>query len=151
MLLPGRSFILLAQYAYSIGAAIDLFAFPKYIFGWILPTLLFAAALSLFLNVLAGSSASVLAMGIFWLFFKPSVGKLAGGNYELWDIAIRHNTLKGFGRRLQQLDRLIMNRIWILSISVVLVLLSVWIYDVKRKGGLRFHVREFIRYRKREC
>ena len=92
-----------------------------------------------------------LAMGIFWLFFKPSVGKLAGGNYELWDIAIRHNTLKGFGRMLQQLDRLIMNRIWILSISVVLVLLSVWIYDVKRKGGLRFHVREFIRYRKREC
>lgn len=151
LLLPVRSFVLLAQYADSIGAAIDLFAFPKYIFGWILPTLLFAAALSLFLNVLAGSSASVLAMGIFWLFFKPSVGKLAGGNYELWDIAIRHNTLKGFGMLLQQLDRLIMNRIWILSISVVLVLLSVWIYEVKRKGGLLFHVREFIRYRKREC
>lgn len=150
LLLPLRSFIILARYADSTGAAIDLFAFPKYIFGWILPTLLFAAALSLFVNVLAGSSVSVLAMGIFWIFFKPSVGKLAGGNYELWDIAIRHNTLKGFGRMMQHFDLFIMNRILITGISFLVVLLSVWIYEVKRRGGLRFHVREFIRYRKRE-
>lgn len=151
LLLPLRSFILLARYADSTGAVIDMFAFPKYIFGWILPTLLFAAALSLFLNVLAGSSVSILAMGIFWFFFRPSVGKLTGGNYELWDIAIRHNTLKGFGRMMQHFDQLVMNRIWITGVSFLLVLLSVWVYEVKRRGGLCFHVREFIRYRKREC
>lgn len=150
LLLPVRSFIILARYADSTGAAIDLFAFPKYIFGWILPTLLFVAALSLFLNVLAGSSISVLAMGIFWIFFRPSVGKLAGGNYELCDIAIRHNTLKGFGRMMQHLDRLVMNRILITGISLLVVLFSVWIYELKRRGGLRVHVREFIHYRKRE-
>lgn len=150
LLLPLRSFIILARYADSTGAAIDLFAFPKYILGWILPTLLFAAALSLFVNILAGSSVSILAMGIFWIFFKPSVGKLAGGNYELWDIAIRHNTLKGFGRMMQHFNLFIMNRILITGISFLVVLLSVWIYEMKRRGGLRFHVREFIRYRKRE-
>lgn len=150
LLLPLRSFIILARYANESGISIDLFAFPKYIFGWILPTLLFAAALSLFLNVLAGSSVSVLAMGIFWIFFKPSVGKIAGGNYELCDLVIRHNTLKGFGRMMQHFDLLVMNRIFITGISFLFVLLSVWIYQVKRRGGLNFHVREFIRYRKRE-
>lgn len=150
LLLPLKSFITLARYADSTGAAIDLFAFPKYILGWILPTLLFTAALSLLLNVLAGSSVSVLAMGIFWIFFKPSVGKIAGGNYELSDIAIRHNTLKGFGRMMQHFDLLVMNRVLITGFSFLVVLLSVWIYEVKRKGGLRFDVREFIHYRKRE-
>ncbi len=150
LLLPVRSFIILARYADSTGTAIDLFAFPKYIFGWILPTLLFVAALSLFLNVLAGCSISVLAMGTFWIFFRSSVGKLAGGNYELCDIAIRHNTLKGFGRMMQHLDLLVMNRILITGISFLVVLFSVWIYELKRRGGLRFHVREFIHYRKRE-
>jgi len=150
LLLPFRSFIILTQYADSTGVAIDLFAFPKYIFCWILPTLLFVAALSLLLDVLVGSSVSILAMGIFWFFFKPSVSKLAGGNYELCDIAIRHNTLKGFGKMMQHFDLLVMNRIFITSISFLLVLFSVWIYEVKRKGGLRFHVRKFIRYRKRE-
>lgn len=150
LLLPLRSFIILAQYANASGVAIDLFAFPKYIFGWILPTLLFVAALSLFLNVLAGSSVSVLAMGIIWMFFKPSVGKIAGGNYELCDIVIRHNTLKGFGKMMEHFDLLVMNRIFIMGISFLFVLLSVWIYQVKRRGGLSFHVLELIRYRKRE-
>lgn len=147
---PVKSFIVLAGYAKIAGCAIDILAFPKYIMGWILPTLLFVAALSLFLNVLTRSSISVLGVGIFWIFFKPSVGKIAGANYELFDIVIRHNTLKGFGRMTQHLDMLIINRIFITGISLLLVLLSIWIYHVKRTGGLRIHVPEFIHYHKRE-
>lgn len=150
LFLPLKSFIVLARYANASGNAIDIFAFPKYVIGWILPTLLFVVALSLFLSVLARSSVAVLAMGIFWIFFKPSVGKIAGGNYELFDIAIRHNTLKGFGRMMQHFDMLVINRIIITGISLLLVLLSVWIYQVKRRGGLSFHMQGFIRYHKRE-
>lgn len=150
LLLPLKSFIVLAKYAHTSGNALDIFAFPKYIIGWILPTLLFVVALSLFLGVLTRNSVSVLAMGIFWIFFKPSVEKIAGGNYELFDIVIRHNTLKGFGRMMQHFDMLVINRIFITGISFLFVLLSVWIYQVKRGGGLSFHVQEFIRYRKRE-
>lgn len=148
LLLPLRSFIILARYADSAGHAIDIFAFPKYIIGWILPTLLFVTALSLFLAVLTRSYISVLTMGVLWLFFKPSVGKIAGGNYELFDIAIRHNTLKGFGRMMQGFDMLVINRACITGIAILLVLLSVWIYQVKRKGGLSFNVRELVHYHK---
>ena len=150
LLLPLKSFIILAKYANAAGDAIDIFAFPKYIIGWILPSLLFVVALSLFLSVLTRGSISVLAMGIFWIFFKPSVGKIAGGNYELFDIVIRHNTLKGFGRMMQHFDMLVINRIFIAGISFLFVLLSVWIYQVKRRGGLSFYVREFICYHKRK-
>jgi len=150
LFLPLKSFIILAKYANAAGDAIDIFAFPKYIIGWILPSLLFVVALSLFLSVLTRGSISVLVMGIFWIFFKPSVGKIAGGNYELFDIVIRHNTLKGFGRMMQHFDMLVINRIFIAGISFLFVLLSVWIYQVKRRGGLSFYVREFICYHKRK-
>jgi len=150
LLLPLRSFFVLARYANASGYAIDVFAFPKYIIGWILPTLLFVTALSLFLAVLAGSTVSVLVMGVLLLFFKPSVAKIAGGNYELFDLAIRHNTLKGFGRMMQHFNMLVINRIFITGAAFLFVLLSVWIYQIKRRGGLSFHVREFIHYHKRE-
>jgi len=150
LLLPLKSFIVLARYAASTGNTINMFAFPEYIIGWILPTLLFITALSLFLAVLTRSSISVLIMGILWILFKPSVGKMAGGNYELFDFVIRHNTLKGFGRMMQQFHMLVINRILITGIAFLFVLLSVWIYQVKRRGGLRFHVQEFIHYHKRK-
>lgn len=150
LLLPLRSFIVLAKYANVSGYEIDMFAFPKYIIGWILPTLLFVTALGLFIAVLTRSSVSVLFMGIFWIFFKPSVGKIAGGNYDLFDIVLRHNTLKGFGRMMQHFELLVANRIFITGIGFLLVFLSAWIYQVKRRGGLSFHVRELIHYHKRE-
>lgn len=148
LLLPVRSFFVLAGYANKAGYATDIFAFPKYIIGWILPTLLLVSALTLFLTVLTDSPVSVLAMGVFLLLLKPSVGKIAGGNYELFDIAIRHNTLKGFGRMMQNLDMLIINRMFITGVSFLFVLLSVGMYHIERRGGLSFHVREFVRYHK---
>ena len=150
LLLPLRSFIVLFQYANAAGNAIDIVAFPKYILGFVLPTLLFVTALGMFLSVLTESFISILVMGIFWLFFHPSVGKITGGNYELFDFVIRHNTLKGYGRMMQQFDMLVLNRLVITGIAILFVLLSVWIYQIKRKGGLRFDVREFIHYRKRK-
>ena len=150
LLLPVRSFIILAKYANAAGNAIDIFAFPKYCIGWILPTLLLTTALSLFLTVLMGSPASILIMGILSLFLRPSVGKIAGGNYELFDFAIRHNTLKGFGRMMQQFHRLVINRLFITAIAFLFVLLSVWIYQIRRKGDLSFNVQKFIHYHKRE-
>ena len=150
LLLPVRSFIVLFQYANAAGYVIDIFAFPKYILGWILPTLLFVTALSMFLSVLTESFLSVLVMGVFWLFFRPSVGKITGGNYELFDFVIRHNTLKGYGRMMQQFDMLVANRLVITGTAILFALLSVWIYQIKRKGGLKFNVQEFIRYRKRK-
>jgi hypothetical protein len=150
LLLPLRSIIVLAKYANASGYDIDVLAFPKYIVGWILPTLMFVAALGLLLSVLIRSYVSVFVMGIFWIFFKPSVGKIAGGNYQLFDIAIRHNTLKGFGRMMQNFDMLVINRVIITAISFLFVFFSIWIYQVKRRGGLNFHVQELIRYHKRE-
>ena len=150
LLLPLRSIFVLVEYANAEGYVTDIFAFPKYIIGWILPTLLFVTAISLFLSVLTRGFVSILIMGILGIFFKPSVGKIAGGNYELFDIALRHNTLKGFGRMMQNFAMLVMNRIFITGISILFVFLSIWVYQVKRRGGLRFHVQGFIRYHKRE-
>lgn len=145
-MMPLKSFITLVKYAYAAGNPVDLFAFPIYIFGWTLPTLLFITALSLFLAVLTESSVSILFMGILGIFFKPTVSKIAGGNYELFDIVIRHNTLKGYGRMMQQLNILVINRLFITASAFLLVFLSSWVYQIKRKGGLSLEQQKFIHH-----
>ena len=94
LLLPLKSFFDLMLYAKSAGFQIDMLAFPKYILGWILPTILFVSSLTLLLTILAENYIAILIVGIMWLLGRPSVGKLNGGNYELFDLVIRHNTLK---------------------------------------------------------
>lgn len=150
LLLPLKSFIVLAGYAHNTGTSIDILAFPKYILGWILPTLLFVTALGMFLAAMTRSYISVLIMGVLWIVCRPSIDKIAGGNYELFDLVIRHNTLKGYGRMMQGMNMLVLNRIVITAVSFLLMFLSLWIYQLKRKGGLTVYVPEFIHNRKRE-
>lgn len=150
LLLPLKSFIILAKYAYNTGNPIDILAFPKYIMGWILPTLLFVTALGMLLAVITRSYLSVLIMGIFWILCRPSVGKIMGGNYETFDFVIRHNTLKGYGRMMQEIPMLVLNRTVIAAASLLIILFTAWIYQRKRKGGLKINVPEFIHPYKRE-
>lgn len=138
LLLPLKSFFDLMLYAKSAGFQIDMLAFPKYILGWILPTILFVSSLALLFTTLAENYTAILIVGVMWLFGRPSVGKLNGGNYELFDLIIRHNTLKGYGRMMQNINVLVANRTLIVLISIMLLGMSIYVYQIKQRGGLRF-------------
>lgn len=135
-ILPLKSMITLVQYGNSIGSQIDLFAFVKYICLWILPTVLLITAVALFITTLTENYISVLISGVIWLVGRPSIDKIGGGNYGLFDLIIRHNTLKGYGRMNDNLQSLILNRTFISIVAILLVIISVFIYETKRKGGL---------------
>ncbi|GFI23911.1 hypothetical protein IMSAGC011_02701 [Lachnospiraceae bacterium] len=138
LLLPLKSFFDLMLYAKSAGFQIDMLAFPKYILGWILPTILFVSSLTLLLTILAENYIAILIVGIMWLLGRPSVGKLNGGNYELFDLVIRHNTLKGYGRMMQNINVLVANRVLMVLMSIILLGLSIYVCQVKQRGVLRF-------------
>lgn len=138
LVLPVKSLLVLVRYCVSTGVQVDALAFVKYTLAWILPTVLLITAISLLVTALLENYTAILLTGLIWLTGRPSVDKLAGGNYDLFDLIIRHNTLKGYGRMMENIQMLALNRIAISAAALALVGLSVLVYSVKRKGGLIF-------------
>lgn len=138
LILPVKSLLMLMRYCSNIGIRADALAFIKYTLAWILPTVLLVTAISLLVTVLLENHAAILLTGVIWLTGRPSVDKIAGGNYSLFDLIIRHNTLKGYGRMMENIQMLALNRITISLAALVLVGLSILVYGMKRKGGLTF-------------
>lgn len=138
LILPVKSLVVLMRYCGSIGVQADVLAFIKYTLAWILPTVLLIMAIGLVVTALLENYTAILLAGLIWLVGKPTVDKLNGGNYGLFDLIIRHNTLKGYGRMMENIPMLALNRITISVIALALVGLAVLIYSKKRKGGLTF-------------
>ena len=116
LILPVKSLIVLMRYCGSIGVQADALAFIKYTLAWILPTVLLIMAISLVVTALLENYTAILLAGLIWLVGNPTVDKLNGGNYGLFDLIIRHNTLKGYGRMMENIQMLALNRI---TISVI--------------------------------
>ena len=138
LILPVKSLVVLMRYCGSIGVQADVLAFIKYTLAWILPTVLLIMAISLVVTALLENYTAILLAGLIWLVGNPTVDKLNGGNYGLFDLIIRHNTLKGYGRMMENIQMLALNRITISVIALALVGLAVFVYSKKRKGGLTF-------------
>lgn len=138
LILPVKSLVVLMRYCGSIGVQADALAFVKYTLAWILPTVLLIMAISLVVTALLENYTAILLAGLIWLVGKPTVDKLEGRNYDLFDLIIRHNTLKGYGRMMENIQMLALNRITISVIALALVGLAVLVYSKKRKGGLTF-------------
>lgn len=151
LILPVKSLVTLAGYCRNLGVHADLSAFVVYIFAWIFPTVLLVVSIALFITVLTENDSAILLTGLIWLFGRPSVDKIAGGNYGLFDLIIRHNTLKGYGRMMENIQMLIWNRALVCAAAFLLVGLAVIVYDVKRKGGNFFESRKSVGHRGREC
>ena len=138
LILPVKSLVVLMRYCGNIGVSADALAFIKYTLVWILPTVLLIMAISLLVTVLLENYTAILLAGLIWLIGKPTIDKLEGGNYGPFDLIIRHNTLKGYGRMMENIQMLALNRITISVIALALVGLAVFVYSKKRKGGLTF-------------
>lgn len=138
LILPVKSLVVLMRYCGSIGVQADALAFLKYTLAWILPTVMLVMAISLAVTALLENYTAILLAGLIWLVGKPTIDKLEGGNYGLFDLIIRHNTLKGYGRMMENIRMLALNRITISVIALALVGVAVLVYHKKRKGGLTF-------------
>ncbi len=137
LILPIKSLLAIVSYCHNIGIRVNIFTFAAYIFAWILPTVLLVMSIALFVPILTENHSAVLPAGLIWLFCRPSVDKIAGGNYGPFDLIIRHNTLKGYGRMMEHMQILILNRILVSVIALLFVGFAIIVYDAKRKGGIR--------------
>ncbi|NLY45071.1 MAG: ABC transporter permease [Tissierella sp.] len=122
-------------FADSIGVKGDALAFVKYIMGWLLPTILFATSIGFFFTELTGGPLGILVQMAWWI---VSVF-IAGGNlvgYVGWSLVPRFNTVGKYSIYASIYDELVINRMVYSIASIVLLVLTVYIYSLKRKGVL---------------
>lgn len=127
------------SYAGKAGIAVDMLAFVKYTFGWLLPTIMVVSALGMFLTELTDTAAAVLVQGAWWFITVFSGADSLGGGMYGWSLTPRHNTelnWQGFHDGFAQLAA---NRLLYTAAALLLVVLTVFIYSQKRKG--RLHIR----------
>lgn len=119
---------------YGVGN-VDIFAFYKYIALWILPNLLFVITFGTLITILTGYPVGVIGMLILWIIFVfGNVNNLSGG-YG-WPLIMRANGLGNTALYFENLGSVYLNRIIYAVISLIFILLSVKIFDLKRNGGM---------------
>lgn len=129
-------FAKLLVFSLKTSLEIDLFAFLNYSIGWLLPSILFVVALSMFITIL---TETAIGIGIQFLlgFWLMLVGgrNITGGNYG-FSLAIRHNSLGNVTLMEMNLNHLIWNRVSFMLIAGILVIGSILIYELRRKGKI---------------
>lgn len=125
------------KYAQTAGIKADVLAFVKYIAGWLLPTVMAATAVGMLFTELTETALAVLIQGAWWFIdlFAGGTVKIHGGMYG-WNLMPRHNSELNYQAYVDGFSQLVSNRIFYVSISIIMIALTVVIYEQKRKGRL---------------
>lgn len=134
------SFVPLTQcieYGKAAGIVVDLLAFVKYILGWLMPTVMAAAAIGMFLTELTDTALAVLVQGVWWFcsLFMAIQG-MSGGMYG-WNLMPRHNTETNWEGYHSAFLKLAANRLLYVVLSLILMALTAYVFAQKRKGRLQ--------------
>lgn len=115
----------------AIPINIDYFAYIKITLLWLLPTISFAVSATMLISYLIDSNAAVIAPILFVLgtFSTPMIGAYGLNNFViLFNSEFLYDLYKYYQ------SSIYLNRIFYTLISVILMLLSVLVYNTKRKA-----------------
>lgn len=122
------------------GMALDRLAPLKYDCGWLLPTAMIVTAVGMFLTELTDTPIAVAVCGLWWLVDVNRGISSVQASYALLRLAPRHNSGAASYFRtadfVDNLGRLAANRLLFAASSVVIVFLTVLVYEAKRKGKI---------------
>lgn len=119
--------------AHGAGAVPDYFAFVKYAFGWLLPTILFVTALAYLITELTESLLGILICAAVW--FNALFGSTSLMNAG-WNLIPRFNAVGKYNMFEEMLPQLVKNRILYTLGALLLTAITIFVYDLKRKGVL---------------
>lgn len=121
------------------GIKVDVFAFFKYSFLWLLPAVMISSSLGLFLTELTQTAIAILIMGAWWLVsLFMGVVDLKGGAYG-WNLIPRHNIIGNYQAFIDNFKVLALNRLTYAFIAILLAAAAVFVYDLKRRGKLAIY------------
>lgn len=116
---------------------LDYFAILKGAVTWVIPNIMLSTAVGMFLTELTSGLLAIFVQGAWWVssIFAGTVSLT--GNIGRFTLVLRHNSLYKLNEFLAVHDIFVFNRLFYTMISLVIVCLTVFLYEQKRRGG--FH------------
>lgn len=116
------------------GMALDYLASLKYALGWLMPSVMIATAIGMFFTELTGTPIAIAIQALWWFIdLNAGVGRLRGV-HTLFELTPRHNSLGNTQIFLDEFHTLVANRLMIAGTALLLVAVTVIIYEQKRRG-----------------
>lgn len=116
------------------GETINPLAYFAYAFGWVLPTVLFSAALGLVCTEATDTPIGLLVMLLVWSFDLNRTARQLTGSYGGLVMTPRHNNLMGADLFSAGFSTLAANRVFYSVLALLLVGVSALILERKRNG-----------------
>lgn len=132
-------------HAKTIGVVPDLLAFLKYGCIWLLPEIMVVLAAAFFLTELTENVISIFVQ-VFWAIASLFSSMTLKGSFG-WNLIARWNTLGDTTAFWQQRQELLWNRGFYLILSLVMFVLTIVIYEKKRREGETIYGKIFKRRR----
>lgn len=123
--------------ANSLGIEPYYMSFTKHILGWLLPTLMFTVAVGFFVTELTGKVIGILVQAVYWFISVLSAKSLVG--YVGWNLMPRFNHTGDRDIFVAIYNELVINRACYAAVSIVLIILTVIIFNLKRTGRLMIY------------
>ena len=119
------------------GVNLDYLAWLKYDLGWLLPMVMAVVSVGIFCTELTETALAVLVQAVWWFVSLMTGGtSMYGGRYA-WNLVPRHNTELNYAGFEEGFRQLAANRIFYTVLALVLLALTILVYERKRKGHLR--------------
>lgn len=118
------------------GYEIDMLAFAKYSAMWLLPNVLLASAVGMLLTEIFSPIIAIFVQGAWWFGgIFASAGGLTG-SITSFVLVPRHNSLYKADLFAETFRQFTFNRIFYTVLALVLLAVTVIVYEIKRRGGL---------------
>lgn len=137
-------FLLQLPYQYQtlkMGMSPDGLAFLKYNLLWNLPIIMAMLALSFFLTEVAQNILAI-PVGLVWVFGSEITADTLTGNFGL-KLVTRWNRFGGYNSFAAQFAELCRNKIYYVGLSIVLLLLTIIVYEKRRREGTSLYGKIF--------
>jgi len=128
--------------ASSNGISADYFALIRAIFGWLMPTVLVTVSMGFFLTELTSGPIAILAQGIWWFLSILGSGINLVGNVGM-KLVPRFNSFGDYDIYKKVFNELVINRALYTIFGIVLIVITIFVYDIKRKGKLNLNGKIF--------
>lgn len=118
------------------GLTLDYFAPLKYAIGWLMPSAMIAIAVGMLFTELTGTPIAIAIQGIWWFVdINASVTRL-DGYQSLLQLTPRYNSYRNTQIFIDNFSTLVANRVLYAGAALMLVFITVIIYEQKRRGKI---------------
>lgn len=119
------------------GEKLNWISLPLYALGWLVPNILFAASLGAFLTELYSPILAVFVQGILWVGSINATSVELTGKIARFSLIVRHNSLYEGDLFAANFDAFVINRIFYILVSGLMLGAAVLVYQRHRERGIR--------------